>query len=269
MLTVPLLVLPDPVDAFALQSWVDVIADGVPLRMLVDTGGARTEVPRIGALAELVQEGMSEGRGASGSPSQDALARLPTLQIGDLTVTDLLVGLPQPDWPHPPVLGMDVLGSHACHFRFDDQEFDLGGPPDLESWMPLATEPHTAPVVDVHWESTSVSALWDTGAGITIVDRGWAESHPDAVTILTETRDGADSTGAPVAGVEGWLAGCTAGSLSFPAQLCVVVDLAALNAHLPSPIHVILGLPQISQASWFMDFPRRRWAITGPARPLG
>jgi hypothetical protein len=268
VLKVPLLVLPDPVDAFALQSWIDVVADGVRLRMLVDTGSARSEVPRIESLAKRLVEGTSAGRGASGSSSNDPLVRLHTLQLGDLTVTDLTVGLQQQDWPHPPLLSMDVLGSHACHFRFDDQELHLGGPPpQAQGWIPLATEPHRAPAVDVHWESTMVSALWDTGAGITIVDRGWAESHPDVVTILTDTRDGTDATGAPVAGVEGWLAGYTVGDVSFRDQPCCVMDLSGLNAHLTSPIHMALGLPQISQASWYMDFPRGRWAITSTRTP--
>jgi hypothetical protein len=159
MLRVPLLVLPDPVDALALQSWVDVVADGGALRMLVDTGSALREVPMTGSLARRPVEG---------------------------------------------------------------------------------------------------TALWDTGAGMTVVDRDWAESHPDAVTVLTETSDGTDATGNTVAVVQGWLASCTIGGVTFPDQPGAVVDLSELNAHLAIPIHLGLGLPQISQASWYMDFPQGR-----------
>jgi hypothetical protein len=36
--SIPLVVLPDPDDRYALQAWLDAVADGVPLRLLVDTG---------------------------------------------------------------------------------------------------------------------------------------------------------------------------------------------------------------------------------------
>lgn len=80
--------------------------------------------------------------------------------------------------------------------------------------------------------------MWDTGAGITIVDRAWAVAHPEAVTIEGVNRQGTDVTGAAVAGTGGTLARCTIGGREFPVAPCAVVDLSSLNARMTTPINI-------------------------------
>ena len=71
---------------------------------------------------------------------------------GDQTTRQLLVQLQPPGWPHPALLGMDVLGSHRCTFHFDDPRIELDGPvPAAAEWLPLATDPHRTPTVEVDW----------------------------------------------------------------------------------------------------------------------
>lgn len=68
-------------------------------------------------------------------------------------------------------------------------------------------------------------------------------------------------TGAEASHPWGRLAGCRIGGKEFSEQICAVLDFSDLNATLASPIEVVLGLYLIWQASWFMDFPGRRWAV--------
>ncbi|MEQ7128665.1 aspartyl protease family protein [Actinopolymorpha sp. B11F2] len=256
-LTLPLPVVPDPSSPRARQVLLDAVADDVPIRMLLDTGTYRSSVPHRDALAgRLRPEGPDPNTGAG--QHDERLVRLETLQWGSLTARGLTVSLQAPGWPHPPLLGMDVLGPHACHFRFTEGVLELDGPAPTDALLPLPTPSNKSPAVPVHWGNTTVDAVWDTGAGITIVDRTWAESHPEIVTITHEFGTGTDVYGNTGRNPKGRLAPCRIGNVTFPEQDCGVPDLSSLN------ITMFLGLPLISHADWYMDFPRRHWRNSAP-----
>jgi hypothetical protein len=262
--SVPLAVLPDPdpSDAHAVQAWVEAIADGVALMLLVDTGTPRSAFPHVEPFASRVSRVVPGGRGVFGGPAEEALVTADVVVTGDQTTRQLLVQLQPRGWPHPALLGMDLLGSHRCNFRFDDPRIELDGPVPAEAeWVPLATDPHRTPTVKVDWGHAQSTAIWDTGAGVTLVDQSWAGSHPDIVAVGDEIGRGTDVTGAQASHPWGTLAACRIGGREFGEQVCGVVDFSAMNATLASPIEVVVGLPLIIQASWCMDFPGRRWVI--------
>src|SRR5215813_1520919 len=88
VIRLPLPVIPDPNDARACQVFADTIVDGVPSRMLLDTGTHRSYVP--------YRDGLQPGD-----------AHVEVLEWGGLTARNLTVTMNPPDWPHPPLLGMD------------------------------------------------------------------------------------------------------------------------------------------------------------------
>jgi hypothetical protein len=254
-LRLPLPVVPDVSDPRARQVLLDVVADGVPVRMLLDTGTFRSSVPYRDALAGRVQRNASSGGGVfSSGDVSETFVQLGALEWGSLTARDLTVTMDSPGWPHPPLLGMDVLGPHACHFQFDEGSLELDGPAPSEALLPLQTPSNKTPVVPVQWEQTAINAVWDTGAGITLVDQAWAEAHPEIVGIAQEFGTGTDVHGTTSRHPMGRLAPCRIGQATFPEQDCGVLDLSGIN------IEMILGLPLISHANWYMDFPQQRWS---------
>ncbi len=263
MPTIPLDLLPDPDDERCLQAWTDATAEGVTLRLLVDTGTPRSAVPHVGPFATHPRRPAPAGRGAFGAPGgEEVLVQVDALHAGDLTTPTLLVQLQPEGWPHPGMLGMDVLGSHRCDFHFDVPRIDLDHEAQpAAGWHRLTAAPHSTPTVQVVWDQTSVDALWDTGAGTTLVDESWAGRHPDIVAVHAETGLGTDVTGAEASYRWGTMAPCRIGGAGFAEQTCAVVDFSALNATLASPWEVVVGLPLIAQASWCMDHPGRRWAL--------
>jgi hypothetical protein len=162
------------------------------------------------------------------------------------------------------VLGMDVLGDRSCWFRFSAGvlEVDATPPPHV---LPLHTQPHQMPRIELAWAGVSTRAGWDTGAGITLVDETWARAHPDVVTILPEIGQGTDSSGATASGNKARIASCRVGDVTFPEQDCGIPDLSFFKGALV----VFAGLPLISQVDWYIDFPGRRWCITGCRRARG
>jgi hypothetical protein len=257
---VPVTIELDPNDDRALQCWVDADAAGTKHRLLLDTGSRRSSVPREGSFATAELHGTRTGRGASGDSVTDQLIRIRSLSIGDLDSVDVLVDLQPENWPHPPLLGTHMFEPYACAFRFSDGCIDVGvddhgdGAPWGDSWTPA---------VELCWDETLVRAVWDTGAGITIVDRTWAQEHPEAVTVSDIQDHGTDSTGRAVAGQRGTLTSFTIHGTRFAGdQPCGIVDLSPFNAHmLRGPINMLLGLPQICQVDWLLDFPQRKIAI--------
>ena len=109
--------------------------------------------------------------------------------------------------------------------------------------------------------------MWDTGAGITVVDerfyRRWSErftAHGSSV--------GTDATGAQVAADLVMMQPGSIGGTVFDAHKAAVVDLSAVNATVDIPMDFILGYTTLRQADWTFDFPGRRWRVAKPvARP--
>lgn len=263
MSSIPLVLLPDPEDEHGLQAWADVVADEVPLRLLVDTGTPQSAVPHVGPFATRTRLMAPGGHGVFGpSVGQEVLVDVNALRTGDLVRRQLVVQLQPEGWRHPGLLGMDVLGSHRCDFHFDVPRIDLdAAEPEAASWHPLTTAPHRTPTVPVAWDQVVVDAVWDTGAGATLVDQSWAGRHPDIVTVHPELGRGIDVTGTEVGHHWGTMARCRIGDAVFTEQECAVVDLSRMNATLASPWHVVIGMPLIAQASWCMDYPGRRWTV--------
>lgn len=258
MHTAVMSLLPDGPDA--LQAWVDVTADNVSLRMLLDTGSATTNVPHVEPFASRITAASNTGKSAFGTVSSTPVAHVDAFHVGDLVVDDLLVGVQPADWPHPPLLGIDVLSPHLCHFQFDAGRLEMDGEAPRSAWIPLPTG-KGIPAVDVSWGHTSVSAIWDTGASMTVVDQSWALAHPDVVAILQETDTGTDSSGETRSGQTGRLAACRIGNVDFAEQRCGIADFSAFNGQSASPLRMFVGLPLISQATWAFDFLRHRWTV--------
>lgn len=255
--------LPDPEDERCLEAWAEVVVDEVPLRLLVGTGTPRSALPHVEPFATRPKRMTPGGRGAFGGPAdEETLVEADALRVGELVAPKLEVQLQPEGWRHPGLLGMDVLGSHRCDFHFDAPRIDLDhNDVPATAWYPLTTASHSTPTVPVTWHRTSVNAVWDTGAGATLVDRSWAGRHPDIVAVHSETGRGVDVTGAEAGHHWGTLAACRIGEAAFTEQTCAVVDLSGLNGSLATPMDVVIGLPLIAQASWCMDYPHRRWTF--------
>lgn len=256
VLQVPIDIEPDVNDPRALQCWADADVAGARLRLLLDSGSDLSCIPPLDSFTTAPERETRSGRGASGESATSHVIGVDRLCVGDLQVDDVSVELQPAGWPHPPLLGMYVFTPHVCAFRFSRGRIDVGVDAPAggfcwqQGWTPLVE-------VTVAGRATA-RAIWDTGAGITLVDETWARAHPEAIVISHVQDHGTDATGNPVPGWQGMLTGFTINGRHFPGdQPCGVIDLTPFNAHLNQPIAMFLGLPQIQRADWLVDFPRR------------
>lgn len=258
---------PDPDDPDEMLIHVDAVVDGEHERLLFDTGARRTSIRSIPQREALPALGAADGRGISGAASGGRLVQVRTLVAGALRATYLVVELVGADSEAPTVLGMDVIGAHVCEFQFEHERLSVDAPAPADgTLLPLKTSQGGQPLVDVHFAraSTTVAAVWDTGASITVVDRAWFAANPGVIDLDGGADSGQDSSGKTVESATGTLAACVIGGVEFAATPCVVVDFSQVNAHLAQPLEVILGLPVLTQATWWLDFPGHRWHVRRP-----
>ena len=90
------------------------------------------------------------------------------------------------------------------------------------------------PYVEVYCGEHKASAVWDTGAGITVVDIAFIADHPDLFQEAGAST-GTDATGLQVETPMFMMAASMIGMTAFPACKVAGVDLSRLNASISIP----------------------------------
>jgi hypothetical protein len=235
----------------------------------LDTGAARTQLVADGDLAELTAAVSEASAGAFGQPASRQIIAISDLTIGDLAIGELDVAVVPADSGQQNLLGMDVLRRFSCHFRFDAELLELAESPAAGADLDLTVDDRSHAYIELSWGAVIASACWDSGGGITVVDRGFTDEHPE-LFVAAGSSSGTDSTGASFSTPTFTLAGPAIAGVPFPSARVAVVDLGPVNKDLEFPMDVILGAPTIRRANWLFDFPARRWRapqLTGSLWP--
>jgi hypothetical protein len=260
---VPLITEPDPDDPGCATVLVEGTVAGRPYRFVLDTGAARTQLAadEYTAAQPVVAQDISSG--AFSGRTADPVVTVTDVVIGPLRAATLEVARVPGGGPGPRnVLGMDVLGRYACHFRLGTGVLEVEASPAARADQELLVGPRGHPYVGVHWPGVTAQASWDTGAGATVVNREFWLAHPGLFEEIG-TSTGTDSNGTQAETPVLRMAGPVIGHRAFAGHSAVAVDLSGVNAGLEHPMDLILGYPTLRQADWLFDFPARRWGLTG------
>ena len=260
-----LIIEPDQDEQSFACVYVDGTAAGRAYRFILDTGAARTQLATDEYTGSLAVVGADTSAGAFGGRTSDPLVTVTDLTAGPLRAATLDVKRAA-DGPN--LLGMDVLGRHRCEFRLDAGVLVIDNPDGVEADHELLLGERGHPYVDVHWPGVTGRAVWDTGAGPTLVNRDFWLAHPKLFAQAGST-PGTDSKGTQIETQLLRMAAPVIGGREFDGHLAVAVDLSAANSTLSYPMDLIIGYPTIRQADWLFDFPARRWGFLdhGPSGP--
>jgi hypothetical protein len=258
---VPWIITPDPDDSGCALIMVDGWISGRPFRFVLDTGASRTQIVADDFTANLRSNGQLNSSGVF-APSSDPLVTVSDVSIGPLREATLQVVRVEASPPgRRNLLGMDVLRRRCCHFRFDTNSLVIEPSPAAGTLQPLEMDTRGHFYVDVGWPRAQGRACWDSGAGITVVDRAFFQRHA-ALFEACASSVGTDSTGAQAEAPTFWVTGPTIGGSVFARHKVAVIDLAKQNSTLDRPMDLILGYTTLSQANWLFDFPTERWGLT-------
>jgi hypothetical protein len=259
-----LIITPDQDDEDAALMFADGTIGERPYRFLLDTGSARTCVQNDDYTSSFPIIGMKKTSGVFAAETHDELIMVPRIEVGPIAKTNFPVArIASLDDRPRNLIGMDLLKDVACHVLFDEHRVvvDPQGEPTTGSMQPLFLDRTSHPYLDVRFRGTMARAVWDTGAGITVVDLNFIREHPAFFRDAGQSH-GTDSTGARMETPMFVMSGATLGNHAFPPHTVAGVDLSRVNATIETPMDVILGFSTLSRANWWFDFPRRRWAVT-------
>ena len=164
-----LIVEPDRDEPSFASVYVDGTVAGRAYRFMLDTGAARTQLATDEYTGSLPTVGADSSAGAFGRRASDPLVTVTGLVAGPLRAAALDVTRAAAG---PNLLGLDVLGRHRCLFRFDAGVMAVDEPDAGAVAHPLLLGERGHPYVDLHWPGVTGRAVWDTGAGPTLVNRG-------------------------------------------------------------------------------------------------
>lgn len=263
---IPLRTVPDPDDPDCAQILVEAVVCGVVTPFVLDTGGRRSALAPSPLVDRLPQLGTETSGGVFGSVSSE-LVRVPELRLGPIALAHAELTVAERHDDHNALglgrrnlLGMDVLRVRPWELRFSEGTLWVDPPPGEALRYPLVSNAAGHIYLDARFDEVTGTCVWDTGAGITVVDAGFARAHPELLTMFgmgTGTDSNLTTLETPLA----MLAGCRIGEVAFSPSKVAIVDLGPANASTDLGFDLILGYPIIRQADWYVDVPGREWSV--------
>ncbi len=261
MTAIPLIIEPDDDDPDCATVMVDGAIAGRSYRFVVDTGAARTYLVDDIFTKSLPRLGQHVSSGVFG-PDSNPVATLPNLAVGAMVrdAIEVVMVEARQDGARN-LLGMDVLQTHRCKFDFESEQLVVDGEQTHGVMLPLQMDVGSHPYVEVRWRDVIAHSIWDSGAGITIVNQDFWRQHSDMFTAVSSAL-GTDATGKQVEVPTYMMDEVEIGGERFVQHKVAVVDLSATNEGLDQPMDLILGYTTLRQAQWLFDFPRKGWSVT-------
>jgi hypothetical protein len=187
---------------------------------------------------------------------------VPSIALGPLDVRDLVVDLAPEGSDAPTILGLDVLRGHRLELRLADVMLGIDTGATVDGERPLRLSSRSHPHVVVGWGDIEATALFDTGASVTVVDAAFAAEHPELLEPLPPST-GTDAAGNRAETPMARIAACEVGGRRFDASLAVIVPIRGIQRAGDPDFDLILGVPVIGRADWIIDLARGVWGFAG------
>jgi predicted aspartyl protease len=253
---------PDEDERDAARVLVDATIGGFPYRFLLDTGAARSRVVFDDYTSTFDGPEHHSSAGVFAAGTQEVI-RVLWIELGPISKQDVpLIRLAASDRERTNLIGMDLLKDFCCHFLFEEQRVVVQEePPGDVPFHELMVDTKFHPYVTLRFGESTATAVWDTGASITVADMSFINTYS---TLFQEARtsQGTDATGATMETPLFSMVSPMIGRQEFSPHTVAGVDLSHVNAHAELPMDLILGYTTLRQANWVFDFPRKRWAIS-------
>lgn len=248
---VPIECVPDPEVPGCADVVVSVEVDGRAMRAVLDTGVLGTLLIDLPSSARPV--GSRETSGLFGTEVVTEW-EVSDVRIGALRADVLTVGRIDGGSGRQSVVGLDLLSTGPWQLDLSSRTL-LTGEPLLRGVAYRPTR-HGRILTEMRWPTATATALWDTGAGITLIDRRFADAHPSLFEHAGSTRT-TDIVGSQGDLELAHISGYEIDGNPFAGHIVAIADLPEIPDHIDAAI----GFPTISQARWTVDMPSHRWRI--------
>lgn len=232
----------------------------VNCQFLLDTGCAKTVLTQNEFSAQFKSIGSQISSGVFGR-SEYELIELDSLTVGPIQERNLVISRAMKGGIDRNLLGMDVLKNYRLFFRIEDAKVETQNRDISDIKVnPLFLDEGGIPYVDVKCGDAIGKAVWDTGAGVTLVDINFINRNQGNFEKVG-TSSGTDSTGTSNETPTYKMKQVKIGGLDFRPHTVVGLDLSHVNSKIDHPFDFLLGYSTIRQANWFFDFPGKSWGL--------
>ncbi|MBC7458367.1 MAG: aspartyl protease family protein [Bdellovibrionaceae bacterium] len=243
------------------EVWIRGFIEGIEQRFILDTGCSRTSLCFNDFSAKFNSLGEREYSSAFGKALSDFI-EVKNISAGPIDLKNVLISRTRKDGNDKNLFGMDLLKDSILHFLPGDKALEIipAFPQDLVSEA-LYLDSGSIPFIELNFPDAKAIAVWDTGAGITIVDKHFFDSHLEFFDSYGMTT-GTDSAGHTFETEIYRMKPINIYGLSFPAHRVVPLSLGHIADKTGRGMDFILGYSTLRHANWLMDFAGGRWAIT-------
>jgi hypothetical protein len=258
-----LIIIQDEDDIEAAEIYVYGTIEEHKYKFLLDTGAAKTTVYSDDFTSRFNSLGKRSSSGLFAKQTAD-LITVPSIKLGPISKRDFTLARKTPgNTAVRNLIGMDLLKDYNCKFLFDEDRVLVSTENDSEgdyAVHELYFDKASHPYVGINFGELKATAVWDTGAGITVADTSFIHRHPMFFEEVGQS-EGTDSTGAKAKTPMYMMAETIIGGFEFPPHKIAGVDLSHINSGTNIRMDLVLGYSTISKANWLFNFPCKKWAI--------
>lgn len=260
MKEIELIIKPDENESEVAEVLVQGKIDGRNYSFLLDSGAASTTLVSDKYIGNLETFKKSTAHGVFSSSEED-LIKISKIEIGPINMECVEVKRLNKEYISARnLVGMDVLKDFSFELCFDKSRMVIN--PELydANYQELVLGKKYHPYIELFLQEIRANAVWDTGAGVTVVDLNFIKENPNSFEEVEKSK-GVDYTGAGQETPMFIMKTPKIADIEFPSHKVAGVDLSYVNRTTEIPMDIILGYSTLSKANWFMDFPNKKWAI--------
>jgi hypothetical protein len=236
--------------------------DGVRVDCFLDTGSAMTLLVNSDKLSNHTNTGIFRFKGATGIPQEGETIHIHSALIDGVEFYNLKIGRIPRDTQIRSALGIDLLSRRpfSLTFRFKPSlHLDPKAPRKLFSTLEVGS--HHLFTVPLAIGKVDSRAMWDSGAGITVVDEKFIQSHPENFKATDDFETATDGTGKSIP-VKAFRAKVIKiGHRTFRNSRVIATDLSVLRANGNPPVQAVIGFNLIRKCDWYFDAKQTKWSV--------
>ncbi|MDB6041280.1 MAG: hypothetical protein JWM99_5121 [Verrucomicrobiales bacterium] len=256
----PLRVISGPVASG--QAFVFCTFDGIREDCFLDTGSAMTLLVSSEELSGKTNAGTFHFKGATGISQQGETIQIHSAVLDSVEFENLKIGRIRRDLQVQSALGIDLLGRRpfSLNFRFKPSlHLDPKAPRKLFTTLEVGA--HHLFTVPLTIGKVDSRALWDSGAGITVVDESFIHTHPENFKQTDDFETATDGTGGSIPVKTFRAKVIKIGHRTFRNSRVIATDLSVLRANGNPPVRAVIGFNLIRKCDWYFDAKQTKWSV--------
>lgn len=236
--------------------------DSKPVELFLDTGATFTSVVGQSFLQNYPVEKKMEFQGIGGVSQSGEVICVKGISIGNKSLENQSVVRVQEGFGRKSTVGIDLFKDQAFFFDSKNRSlrFDVHSRAKSMDLHPLSIgkKGHIYLPAQVGLNGMTVESIWDTGAGLTLVDISVVNDNLSNFEFVKKS-SGDDTTGTSMILSFYKMKYLKVGSNEYRDLLVLAADLAGVRNAIGEDVRMAFGFNAIVQHNWYFDLKNRKW----------